>query len=64
MSYIFIGSLLMQQVLGYSPTRTGVSWLATTVTVVVVAMTVVMAVAIASRRAGRFAAVGASATTT
>lgn len=38
LSYIFIGSLLMQQVLGYSPTRTGLSWLATTVTVVAVAM--------------------------
>jgi EmrB/QacA subfamily drug resistance transporter len=32
-SFIFIGSLLMQQALGYSPTRTGLSWLATTVTV-------------------------------
>ena len=31
-SFIFIGSLLMQQVLGYSPTRTGLSWLATSVT--------------------------------
>jgi EmrB/QacA subfamily drug resistance transporter len=31
-SYIFLGSLLMQQVLGYSPTRTGVAWLATTAT--------------------------------
>jgi MFS family permease len=31
-AFIFLGSLLMQQVLGYSPTRTGVSWLATTVT--------------------------------
>jgi EmrB/QacA subfamily drug resistance transporter len=31
-SFIFLGSLLMQQVLGYSPTRTGVAWLATTVT--------------------------------
>lgn len=29
-SFIFLGSLLMQQVLGYSPTRTGVAWLATT----------------------------------
>ena len=28
-SFIFLGSLLMQQVLGYSPTRTGVAWLAT-----------------------------------
>ncbi|GAA4258296.1 MFS transporter [Dactylosporangium darangshiense] len=27
---IFLGSLLMQQVLGYSPTRTGFAWLATT----------------------------------
>ena len=31
-SFIFLGSLLMQQVLGYSPTKTGVSWLATSVT--------------------------------
>jgi len=31
-SFIFLGSLLMQQVLGYSPTRTGIAWLATTVT--------------------------------
>jgi EmrB/QacA subfamily drug resistance transporter len=28
-SFIFLGSLLMQQVLGYSPTQTGVAWLAT-----------------------------------
>ena len=31
-SFIFLGSLLMQQVLGYSPTRTGVAWVATTAT--------------------------------
>ena len=31
-SFIFLGSLLMQQILGYSPTRTGVCWLATTAT--------------------------------
>jgi len=31
-SFIFLGSLLMQQVLGYSPTRAGVAWLATTLT--------------------------------
>jgi EmrB/QacA subfamily drug resistance transporter len=31
-SFIFLGSLLMQQVLGYSPTRTGLCWLATTAT--------------------------------
>ncbi len=31
-SFIFLGSLLMQQVLGYSPTKTGVSWLATSTT--------------------------------
>ena len=30
--FIFLGSLLMQQALGYSPTRTGLAWLATTVT--------------------------------
>jgi EmrB/QacA subfamily drug resistance transporter len=31
-SFLFLGSLLMQQVLGYSPTRTGVAWLATSAT--------------------------------
>lgn len=31
-AFIFIGSLMMQQVFGYSPTRTGLAWLATTVT--------------------------------
>jgi EmrB/QacA subfamily drug resistance transporter len=31
-AFIFLGSLLMQQVLDYSPTRTGLAWLATTVT--------------------------------
>jgi EmrB/QacA subfamily drug resistance transporter len=31
-SLIFLGSLLMQQVLGYSPTRTGVAWLAMSAT--------------------------------
>ena len=31
-AFLFLGSLLMQQVLGYSPKRTGVSWLATSVT--------------------------------
>jgi len=31
-AFIFLGSLLMQQVLGYSPTRTGVAWLATSAT--------------------------------
>lgn len=30
---IFLGSLLMQQELGYSPAKTGLSWLATTTTV-------------------------------
>jgi EmrB/QacA subfamily drug resistance transporter len=34
-SFIFIGSLLMQQELGYSPTRTGLSWLTTSATVFV-----------------------------
>ena len=38
LSFIFIGSLLMQQVLHYSPTKTGISWLATTITLVAVAM--------------------------
>jgi predicted MFS family arabinose efflux permease len=36
-SFIFLGSLLMQQVVGYSPTRAGVAWLATTVTAFVAA---------------------------
>jgi EmrB/QacA subfamily drug resistance transporter len=36
-SFIFLGSLLMQQVLGYSPTRTGVFWLATSLMGFVVA---------------------------
>jgi predicted MFS family arabinose efflux permease len=31
-SFDFLGSLFMQQVLGYSPTQTGVAWLATSVT--------------------------------
>lgn len=31
-SFIFLGSLLMQQELGYSAARTGLAWLATTVT--------------------------------
>jgi EmrB/QacA subfamily drug resistance transporter len=30
-SFIFLGSLLMQQFLGYTPTRTGLAWLAATV---------------------------------
>ncbi len=34
-SFIFLGSLLMQQELGYSPTQTGLAWLATTTTVFV-----------------------------
>jgi len=38
-SFIFLGSLLMQQLLGYSPTRTGVAWLATTVISFVAAAT-------------------------
>lgn len=32
-SFIFLGSLLMQQVLHYSPLQTGLAWLATTLTV-------------------------------
>ncbi|WP_084628248.1 MFS transporter [Amycolatopsis nigrescens] len=31
-SFIFLGSLLMQQELGYTPTQTGLAWLATTMT--------------------------------
>lgn len=36
--FIFLGTLLMQQVLGYTPIQTGVAWLTTTVTVFVAAM--------------------------
>lgn len=32
LAFIFIGSLLMQQALGYSPIQTGLAWLATTAT--------------------------------
>jgi EmrB/QacA subfamily drug resistance transporter len=32
-AFIFLASLLMQQALSYSPTRTGLAWLATTLTV-------------------------------
>jgi EmrB/QacA subfamily drug resistance transporter len=32
-AFIFLASLLMQQALAYSPTRTGIAWLTTTVTV-------------------------------
>lgn len=38
LSFIFIGSLLMQQGLGYSPTKTGLAWLATTATILPTAM--------------------------
>ncbi len=38
LAFIFIGSLLMQQALGYSPTRTGLAWLSTTMTVFPTAM--------------------------
>jgi predicted MFS family arabinose efflux permease len=38
LSFIFIGSLLMQQGLGWSPATTGVAWLATTVTVFAAAL--------------------------
>jgi Major Facilitator Superfamily len=31
-SFIFLATLLMQQVLGYSPTKTGLAWLSTSVT--------------------------------
>jgi EmrB/QacA subfamily drug resistance transporter len=36
-SFIFLGSLLMQQLLLYSPTRTGLAWLATSLTAFVAA---------------------------
>lgn len=36
--FIYLGTLFMQQVLGYSPLRTGIAWLATTATVFVVAI--------------------------
>jgi EmrB/QacA subfamily drug resistance transporter len=38
LSFIFIASLLMQQVVGYSPAITGAAWLSTTVTVLPAAM--------------------------
>lgn len=38
LSFIFIGSLLMQQGLGYSPVMTGLAWLATTAVLFVAAM--------------------------
>ncbi|TDB83802.1 MFS transporter [Actinomadura sp. KC216] len=38
LSFIFIGSLLMQQQLGYTPTETGLAWLATTATILPTAM--------------------------
>lgn len=36
-AFIFLGSLLMQQELGYSPTQTGLAWLVTTITMYVIA---------------------------
>jgi EmrB/QacA subfamily drug resistance transporter len=36
-AFIFLASLLMQQALAYSPTQTGIAWLATTLTVVLAA---------------------------
>jgi EmrB/QacA subfamily drug resistance transporter len=39
-SFIFLGSLMMQQLLAYSPTRTGVAWLATSLTAFVAASVV------------------------
>ncbi|TDC51715.1 MFS transporter, partial [Actinomadura sp. KC345] len=38
LSFIFIGSLLMQRQLGYTPTETGLAWLATTATILPTAM--------------------------
>ncbi|WP_217428067.1 MFS transporter [Microlunatus speluncae] len=38
LAFIFTGSLLMQQVLGYSPLLAGLAWLATTATILPVAM--------------------------
>ncbi|MDN5855494.1 MAG: MFS transporter, partial [Actinomycetia bacterium] len=38
LAFIFIGSLLMQQALGYSPMKTGLAWMATTGTLFVTAM--------------------------
>jgi EmrB/QacA subfamily drug resistance transporter len=50
LSFIFIASLLMQEELGYSPTRTGLAWLATTATLVVAAMFGARLVALAGVR--------------
>jgi EmrB/QacA subfamily drug resistance transporter len=38
LSFIFIGSLLMQQQLGYTPFETGLAWLATTATILPASM--------------------------
>jgi EmrB/QacA subfamily drug resistance transporter len=38
-AFLFLGSLLMQEVLGYSPTQTGIAWLATSATSFVAAAT-------------------------
>jgi EmrB/QacA subfamily drug resistance transporter len=50
LSFIFIGSLLMQQALGYSPIETGLAWLATTVTIVGAAIVGAKLVALAGVR--------------
>jgi EmrB/QacA subfamily drug resistance transporter len=39
-AFIFLGSLLMQQLLEYSPTKTGVAWLATSLTAFIAAAVV------------------------
>ncbi|HEY9412818.1 MAG TPA: MFS transporter [Jiangellaceae bacterium] len=38
LGFIFLGTLLMQQGMGYSPIEAGIAWLTTTVTVFIVAM--------------------------
>jgi EmrB/QacA subfamily drug resistance transporter len=50
LSFIFIASLLMQQALGFSPTKTGLSWLATTATAFASSMIGARLVAVASVR--------------
>ena len=50
LAFIFIGSLLMQQALGYSPIETGLAWLATTVTIVGAAIVGAKLVALAGVR--------------
>jgi EmrB/QacA subfamily drug resistance transporter len=50
LAFIFIGSLLMQQALGYSPTKTGLAWLATTAIIFPAALAGARLVAVVTAR--------------